>query len=79
MFKRDAAAALGLASDLGDKDLKILLKHLARDRQVVAYDEYVSTAKLLLGIEDNLCRLSRSRALTRLSCRSRKKTDQLRP
>ncbi|KAI4205435.1 MAG: hypothetical protein LQ350_000478 [Teloschistes chrysophthalmus] len=33
MFKKEAAAALSLPGDLGDKDLKILLKYLARDRR----------------------------------------------
>ncbi|KAL9637632.1 MAG: hypothetical protein Q9204_001795 [Flavoplaca sp. TL-2023a] len=38
MFGREAAATLGIDGDLGDKDLTILLKYLARDRKAIATD-----------------------------------------
>ncbi|KAL8972598.1 MAG: hypothetical protein Q9183_000456 [Haloplaca sp. 2 TL-2023] len=41
MFNRQAAAALRLESELGDKDVQVLLKYLARDRQVLVYDDRV--------------------------------------
>lgn len=41
MFKKEAAAALSLPGDLGDKDLKILLKYLARDRRFLVCNESV--------------------------------------
>ena len=44
MFNRQAAAALHLESELGDKDFKVLLKYLARDRQVIVYDDRVGIA-----------------------------------
>ncbi|KAL9581485.1 MAG: hypothetical protein Q9212_003869 [Teloschistes hypoglaucus] len=40
-FKKEAAAALSLPGDLEDKDLKILLKYLARDRRFLLCDETV--------------------------------------
>ncbi|KAL9015370.1 MAG: hypothetical protein Q9173_000014 [Seirophora scorigena] len=38
MFRKDAAAALGVTSELTDSDLRILLTYLARDKQVLAYE-----------------------------------------
>ncbi|KAL8782512.1 MAG: hypothetical protein Q9213_005315 [Squamulea squamosa] len=38
MFSREAAAALNCEHELADKDLAILLKYLARDKQVLATD-----------------------------------------
>ncbi|KAI4114634.1 MAG: hypothetical protein LQ345_004623 [Seirophora villosa] len=38
MFRKDAAAALGVTSELTDSDLRILLTYLARDKQVLTYD-----------------------------------------
>ncbi|KAL8750120.1 MAG: hypothetical protein Q9199_007273 [Rusavskia elegans] len=38
MFSREAAAALEIDGDLADKDLTVLLKYLARDRQVLVTD-----------------------------------------
>ncbi|KAL8656947.1 MAG: hypothetical protein Q9226_002418 [Calogaya cf. arnoldii] len=38
MFSREAAAALNIDGDLADKDLTILLKYLARDKQVLVTD-----------------------------------------
>ncbi|KAL8873887.1 MAG: hypothetical protein Q9174_000716 [Haloplaca sp. 1 TL-2023] len=45
MFNRQATAALHLESELSGKDLNVLLKYLARDRQVLAYDD--QTVKVL--------------------------------
>lgn len=46
MFSREAAAALGIDGDLADKDLTVLLKYLARDRQVLATDGKVNRTGL---------------------------------
>lgn len=42
MFGREAAAALRIDGDLADKDLTVLLKYLARDRQVLVTDGKVN-------------------------------------
>lgn len=46
MFGKEAAATLGIDGDLGDKDLTILLKYLARDRKAIATDGKV----ILMGL-----------------------------
>ncbi|KAI4154035.1 MAG: hypothetical protein L6R39_001446 [Caloplaca ligustica] len=41
VFGREVAAVLGLTNELSNSDVTILLKYLARDKQVLAYDKDV--------------------------------------
>ena len=41
LFKREAAKALDVEGDLTDTDLSVVLKYLARDKGLVAYDSQV--------------------------------------
>ncbi|KAL8874876.1 MAG: hypothetical protein Q9198_006692 [Flavoplaca austrocitrina] len=55
MFGREAAATLGIDGDLGDKDLTILLKYLARDRKTIATDGKVVR---IIGSTDDVSPIS---------------------
>ena len=41
LFKQEAAKALAIKGDLTNGDLNIVLKYLARDKGLVAYDSQV--------------------------------------
>ena len=42
MFSKEASRAMGLQSGLSESDLKVLLKHLARDKHAITYDDQAS-------------------------------------
>ncbi|KAL8755785.1 MAG: hypothetical protein Q9184_004694 [Pyrenodesmia sp. 2 TL-2023] len=41
MFRKDSATAVGVTNELSDSDLEVLLKYLARDKRILAYDNHV--------------------------------------
>lgn len=49
MFAREASKALELHGGLTGSDLEILLKHLARDKALVVYDDEVNIIGLWFG------------------------------
>lgn len=40
-FNKEASAAIGLKNELTSPDMKTLLKHLARDKHSIVYDDLV--------------------------------------
>ena len=42
MFAREVSKALGMQSDLTGNDFEVMLRFLARDQGVLAYDDLVS-------------------------------------
>ena len=45
MFSKEASRAMELQNGLSESDLKVLLKHLARDKGAISYDDQVSHAR----------------------------------
>ena len=45
MFSEEATKAMELRSGLSESDLQVLLRHLARDKGAIIYDDQVSNAK----------------------------------
>ena len=41
LFKKDAAKVLGIKGDLTEADLTVVLKYLAREKGLIAYDSQV--------------------------------------
>ncbi|KAL8897149.1 MAG: hypothetical protein Q9207_007354 [Kuettlingeria erythrocarpa] len=41
MFRRESASTLSVTNELSDSDVAVLLKYLARDRRILAYDDHV--------------------------------------
>lgn len=56
VFGREVAAVLGLTNELSNSDVTILLKYLARDKQVLAYDKDVSIPCLCICLVIDLSR-----------------------
>lgn len=45
IFAREVSKALGMQSDLTGKDLEVMLTFLARDKNVLSYDDLVSVRR----------------------------------
>lgn len=43
VFRKEASLAIGSRHELSYQDFKILLKHLARDKQSIVYDDVVNS------------------------------------
>ena len=42
MFRKEVAHAMNLAAEMSTSDFSVILKHLARDKGVIIYDDHVS-------------------------------------
>lgn len=79
MFRRESASALGVTNELSDSDVAVLLKYLARDRQILAYDDHVRAAYCCMRTTYNPDRLCDLLPLRTSFCPSPRKTAKSLP